>query len=422
MKSAMVHVLQSAMKCMKWDDDISMGKQLKKKRLLMLSAKDSEVPFILSAQRMGFYVIATGYKANRPGNFIADEYVPFDFSDYEGLANLAKELQVDSVSQGCNDHCALAASALGERLQLPGHDCFETAAIIHRKDRFKLFAKEIDLPCPIAESFKSVDDALSFGKKLVFPYIVKPTDSAGGFGVSVAQDYEEYQKALSRAFVSSAAGQVVIEPYIEGTLHSLTTFIVDKRVVAHATANDYSYINPYLTNSGKFPADYGVEATDYLIPVVERVAEELDLVDGLLHLQYIRDTKGNFWIIEMMRRSPGNNYTTCLSYSTSVDWQEWILRAEAGQDVSAFPEMHDSHGIFAYHSIMSDKNGCVKRVELEDVLTNNVIQYNEWNGTGSIITDFLNEKVGNIQLRFSDKSESDSIMAEINNYTHVIME
>ena len=188
------------------------------------------------------------------------------------------------------------------------------------------------------------------------------------------------------------------------------------------TANDYSFKNEYLTNSGAFPAEGGEEAARMLVPVVEQIAQELDLVDGLLHLQYIKDREGRFWIIEMMRRSPGNNYTVALSRSTGINWQEWILRAEAGEDLSGFPAMREPDAVYAYHSIMAAQNGVVSAIEIDDDLDEFIYQYVEWNGPGSVVADYMNEKMGSIQLRFPDAHTCDSVMADINNRVRVVMQ
>ena len=399
-----------------------MSKLLKQKKLLMLSAKDSEIPFILTARNMGYYVITTGNKSDRSGHRYADEYIPFDFSDYDGLALRAKDLEIDALCQGCNDHCALAASAVGSKLGFVGHDSLEVATVLHRKDRFKEFAGKMGLPCPVSKWFTSQEEALEAGLGLEGPLIVKPTDSAGGAGVSVARSREEYEIAVKNAFSWSAEKRIVVEPFVEGSLHSLSTFIVNGHVVASMTANDYSFKNEYLTNSGAFPAEGGEEAARMLVPVVEQIAQELDLVDGLLHLQYIKDREGRFWIIEMMRRSPGNNYTVALSRSTGINWQEWILRAEAGEDLSGFPAMREPDAVHAYHSIMAAQNGVVSAIEIDDDLDEFIYQYVEWNGPGSVVADYMNEKMGSIQLRFPDAHTCDSVMADINNRVRVVMQ
>ena len=71
---------------------------------------------------------------------------------------------------------------------------------------------------------------------------------AGGKGVSVAHDIDEMIAGVDRAFEVSRDKKIVIEPYIEGSLHSLHVFIVDEKVRSYGTANDYSYKNKYMTS------------------------------------------------------------------------------------------------------------------------------------------------------------------------------
>lgn len=384
------------------------------KNLLMLSAKESDIVFIQTAQKMGYHVITTGYKAERAGNRFADEYLPFDYSDYDGLAQLAREHEISAICQGCTDFCAFTASVVGEKLGFKGHDNLKNTEIIHRKDAFKAFAREHGVRSPLTRSYTSREEALADRDARRFPLIVKPADLAGGAGVRVVENETEYREAVDYAIGWSHIGHIVVEPFIRGTLHSISTFLLCQKVATFGTANDYSYKNPYLTNTGLFPADNWECAADVLIPEIERVASILGLVDGLLHLQYIMDEKGEPWIIEMMRRSPGNNFTTALSNSTGIDWREWILRAEAGEDCSDIPRVCAPKKYYGYHSIMAPKNGVFLAQHIAPELRNYVLEETQWMPRGHEITDYMTEKTGSIQYHFETEDERRSILPRIN--------
>lgn len=390
-----------------------------KKKLLMFSGKESEITFILTARNMGYYVYMTGFKADRPGNSYADQYVPFDYSDYDGVVNLAKELEISAICQGCTDYCALVASYMGEKLGLKGHDTFETAKIFHQKDSFKKFAKMYNVRTPQSECFETKENAYAYETSELYPLIVKPADLAGGAGVSVVKNRSEYEKAMNGAFQWSYASKIIVEPYIEGTLHSLSTFLVNNKVAAFGTANDYSYKNRYLTNTGIFPADHWEEAVNVLIPEVERIAGILNLADGLLHLQYIVDKEGIPWIIEMMRRAPGNNFTIALSEATGINWREWIIRAEAGENLAGFPKNRRAEGYYGYHSIMSHSNGIFQGVSLDPELEKHIFQYEEWHERGYEIKNYLSDKFGSIQYYFKNDEERQKFLPQINELVHV---
>lgn len=382
------------------------------KKLLMLSASVFEIPLIQAAQAQGYYVITTGNNANAPGHRASDEYAAFDYSDYEGMVRLAEKLQINAISQGCSDNCALAAAYMGEKLGLGGHDTYEKAQIIHRKDKFKQFTKEIGLKSPVAHYYESVEEALDREIKEDIPFVVKPSDQAGGKGVSTVYSFDDYRKAVMKAFQMSRGGRIVVEPFIEGTLHSFTTFLINRRVTAYTTLNDYSYVNKYLTNTGISPADNWEAAIKFLIPETEKVARKLELVDGLLHMQYI-ERQGEFWIIEMMRRMPGNNCTTAASRASGIDWRDWIIRAEAGEDCHGIPTPKVPDKIYGYHAIMSRTNGIYRGYDVADEFKKNIIDIIEYDTAGTIVDDYMYQKFGLVQFYFSNPEEKEKYIRRI---------
>ena len=387
------------------------------KKLMMLSASIFEIPLIRKAQEIGYYVVTTGYNENAPGHRISDEYVPFDYSDYDGMVRLGHDLQINAISQGCSDNCALVAAYMGEKLGLNGHDSLINAEIIHRKDKFKEFVKKAGIKSPIAECFASKEEALEYNIKKILPAIIKPTDQAGGYGVSIIYNEKDYKKAIEKAFNMSREGKIVAEPYIQGTLHSLMTFIIDQTVVSYATLNDYSYANKYMTNTGISPADNHNKAVKSLLPEVNKVAKELSLVDGLLHMQYIQKDD-DFWIIEMMRRMPGNNCTTAATRAFGVDWRDWIIRAEAGEDCSGIPKTKMSDKIYGYHAVMSDRNGIYKGITVSDEIKKNIIDITTYEKPGAVVNDYLHQKFGLVQLYFNNINEKDKYIDRINDLIH----
>ena len=391
------------------------------KRLLMLNASEHEIPFILAARKLGFYVITTSTKAEYAGHKYADEYVPGNYNDYDEMIALAKRLKIDAVSHACTDDCALTAAYIGEKLGLKGHDTYENAQIIHRKDKFKEFAAKYNVLTPRAYSFEEITPALEYGKTAQYPVIIKPTDLAGGQGIHVANDYTEYEYYTRQAFERSKAKHIVVERYIRGTLHSLCTFIVDQKVVAYYPVNDYSYKNQYMTNTGLAPAEDWENSVKVLIPETERIAKILGLVDGQLHMQYMLED-GKPYIIEMMRRNIGNNFTTTLTDFSGVNWPEWVIRAEAGMDCHMIPETRMAEGHFGYHMIMGDRNGVFKGIEIAPEFQKYVYQFTQWEEPGHKIENYMSEKMGNILFRFRTDEEKQKYLPHINELVKVVYE
>lgn len=389
------------------------------KRLLMLNADESEVPFILAARSLGYYVITSGNHPNAFGHRYADEYIPCDYSDRDRMLEMVKTWNIDAICQGCSDYCAMLAAFLGEKLGLPGHDTYANTEIIHRKDAFKRFTGEYNIKSPVSKGFTSLEDALAYGKEVMFPVIVKPTDLAGGIGVSVARDSNDYEQSVQEAYKRSRSGHIVVESYIEGTLHSLCTFIVNQKVVAYGTANDYSYMNKFRTNTGLFPADNWQKAVEVLIPETEKVASILGLVDGQLHMQYMMTADGEPWIIEMMRRSPGNHFTGALTNSIGINWREWVIRAEAGENCAGIPSSRIPEKYYGYHSIMSPRNGVFKELVIDPEFRKQVFQVEQWKESGFEFNDYMGDKFGSVQYFFNDDEERERFLPRINELARI---
>lgn len=389
------------------------------KRLLMLNASTHEIPFILAARKLGFYVITTSTKAEYEGHKYADEYVYGNYNDYEEMVALAKRLKIDAVSHACTDDCALSAAYIGERLGLKGHDTYENAQIIHRKDKFKEFALKNKVLTPRSYSFESYTEALEYGRTAQYPVIVKPTDLAGGQGIHVAENYNEFALFAQQAFTRSNSKKIVAERFLRGTLHSLCTFIVDHKVVAYCPINDYSFKNQYMTNSGLAPAEDWENAVKILIPETERIASILGLVDGQLHMQYILED-GKPYIIEMMRRNIGNNFTTTVTDFIGVNWPEWVMRAEAGMDCHMIPESRMAEGHFGYHMIMGDRNGTFQEIKIDPEFEQYVYQFTQWAEDGHVIENYMSEKLGNVLFRFPTDTEKKKYLPHINELVRVV--
>ena len=76
---------------------------------------------------------------------------------------------------------------------------------------------------------------------------------AGGKGVTKVITPKDISSSLNNAFDFSQSKNIVVEQFIDGTQHSFSTFIVDKRVRASFSDNEYSTINPYTVSTSTAP-------------------------------------------------------------------------------------------------------------------------------------------------------------------------
>lgn len=381
-------------------------------RLLVLNGSHSDIPLIEAGKRLGFEVITTGNAADLPGHQLADAYHAGDFSDRDEMLSLAQKLEIDAVCSCANDFGATTAAYIGEHLNIPGHDSYSTAVLLHNKDRFKQFARELNLSTPDYLEFRDItaaESALRNGLLPDFPVIVKPVDLTGGKGVSKVMSSADFMPAVKTAMQLSRENAIVVEDFIDGQLHSFNSFLINGEVAFAFSDNEYSYKNPYLVSSSAGPADDIEQVRDQLIAQINRITKKLSLVDGIFHIQYInaRDAAQETitpQIIDITRRCSGDFYPVPVSNATGSNWAEWIVKAETGMDCSAFPAIKQS-GFHGRHCIMAGANGVVENIVIDPEIKPNIVGKYLLSGAGSRINNYLTDKLGVLFLSYESRQE-----------------
>lgn len=373
------------------------------KKLLLAGGGYADIPLIISAKKLGYYVISSGNRAEDLGHKYSDEYCPADFSDPDAILRLASLHKVSAICACCNDFSALSSAFAAERLGLPGHDPFETSKILHHKDSYRSFATNHNIATPQAMGFDSRDEALKSASSLTPPLIIKPVDLTGGKGVTTITNLSQLETAIDKAFSLSRAKRIVIEEFISGSRHGFSCFIVDGRVVFYFSDNEHYFLNQYMVSAASTPGNVPVAAERKLCDYAVKISELLSLKTGIFHIQYI--LKGDDpVIIEICRRAPGDLYIKLVEHATGVDYPSWIVKSSAGLDCSDISHREPT-GFFTRHCIMSASAGTVKGITYDKSVADNIIDSFIWGGQGDTITDVMTSKLGIVFLKFQSSAE-----------------
>ncbi|MCR5609671.1 MAG: ATP-grasp domain-containing protein [Lachnospiraceae bacterium] len=393
------------------------------KKLLILNGSHSDIPLIRAGKKQGYYVITSGNREDLIGHSYADEYIYGDFSNPEGMLQIFKDKKIDAICSCCNDFGAITASYMCENLGLPGHDSYSNTLIIHHKDKFKQFSMKYDIPTPRANSYTNLEKALADIEyyKDKYPLIVKPIDMTGGKGVSKILDNKGYESSIRFAFEKSFSKGIVIEQFLTGTQHSFSTFLVNGKVVAYYSDNEYSFASPYLVSTSCGPATKVNLVKDELITIAEKIAGILKLKNGVFHYQYIL-CENKPYIIEITRRCSGDMYPIPVERSTGIPWAEWIVKAECGMSCNDFPRFMNQKKLGGRHCLISDKNGIIKNIYISEKIRKNIYADFRWSKEGDVIQNHLVDKIGVIFLEFENEDEMIEKSENILNYVKVICE
>ena len=417
-----------------------------KKKMLLLGGGHAEIPLIQAAQSLGWYVITTGNAREGLGHPYADKNVFADFSDKDAMLELAKSEGVQAVCSGCNDFALLSTVYVCEKLGLPGHDSYATSLEIHHKDKYRALATRLDIPTPRAITVKVAGTGFAAGQvadencadfesaltQLSFPIIVKPVDLTGGKGIHRAANADEARKAYKDACSRTRQDHIVVEEFLQGSNHGFSAMLVKGKVAFAFSDNEQYYINKYMVSGANSPSTSSDKTLAMLREYSERIAQELHLVDGILHIQYIERADGTPVIIEICRRPPGDLYIKFVKYATGIDYPKFIVLAETGEDISGIADV-PTQGFWLRHCIMADcqagehtesgqTKGIVRDVTFAPEIQGNIVEKFLWYKPGEVITDKLTYKAGIIFFKFDTLAEMQDKTARMPDLARIIAE
>ena len=417
------------------------------KKLLLLGGSHAEIPLIQAAHELGWYVITTGNNRDGLGHPYADKTVFADFSDKDAMLELAKSEDVQAVCSGCNDFALLSTVYVCEKLGLPGHDSYATSLELHHKDKYRALATRLGIPTPQAITIKVAEKCANNEKcssemhedfdtaiaQLTFPIIVKPVDLTGGKGIHRAANIEEARAAYKDACSRTRQDHIVVEEFVQGTNHGFSAMLVKGKVAFAFSDNEQYYLNKYMVSGANTPSTTSAAGLAKLRDYSERIARELHLVDGILHIQYIERADGTPVIIEICRRPPGDLYIKFVKYATGIDYPKFIVMAETGMDISGIANV-PTQGFWLRHCIMSNKQagehsesgaaikGIVRDVSFAPEIQKNIVEKFLWYKPGESISDKLLYKAGIVFFKFDTLAEMQDKTARMTELAKIIVE
>ncbi len=171
--------------------------------------------------------------------------VPIAATDIDGLLALAQSERVDLTVIGPEAPLSLG---IVDRFQAAGLRCFgptRAAAMLETSKAFtKHFLARHAIPTAGYAVFTELDSALDYVRERGAPIVIKADGLAAGKGVVVAMALSEAEDALREMFsagstLSTAAGRVVIEEFLEGEEASYIVIADGQRYLAMASSQDH---------------------------------------------------------------------------------------------------------------------------------------------------------------------------------------
>ncbi|SCN21295.1 Phosphoribosylglycinamide formyltransferase 2 [Clostridium sp. N3C] len=398
------------------------------KRLLMLGGSHFQVPAIKKAREMGYYVITCDYLPENPGHKFSHEYHNVSTTDKEKVLNLAKELKIDGIVCYASDPAATTAAYVAEQLGLPTNP-YKSVEILTNKDMFRKFLEENGFNVPRARGYSSINEAKKDFHNFKMPVMIKPVDSSGSKGVSKIDSIDSLEEKVEYALSFSRAKRFIIEEYIEKYGYQIEGdgFSVNGNLVFRCFANGHfenNSSNPFVPIGESWPYNMPTDIHNKIHYEIQRALSLLNMKTGAYNFDIRIDDKENVYLMEIGPRNGGNLIPQVTKYATGVDMVEFTIKAAMGEDCSDLT-MIEPKGFWSCYMIHSEKEGMLKKVEIEESFKeNNIVEFEMLYKPGDKVSAFTgsNGTLGTMILKYSSMEEMLEKMDNMSKWVKVIVE
>lgn len=395
------------------------------KKLMLLGGLRYLLPIIEAAHRMGHYVITVDYLPDNIAHKYSDEYHNISILDKVAVLKLAQELQIDGIMSFAVDPGVVTAAYVAEKMGLPFQGPYNSVKILQDKALFRKFLTDNGFNVPKAKGYNCIETALSDIEYFNWPVIVKPVDSAGSKGVTKVDNPDNLEKAIRFALSESHCGNFIIEDFLEkdGCSSDSDSFTVDGELVLCTFSDqrfDPNAVNPYTPSAYSWPSTMPKSAQDELRSELQRLMTLLGMQSGIYNIETRLCKNGKPYIMEVSPRGGGNRLAEMIDIASDVHIIDNAVRAALGEPLSTItPSGYD--GFIVEIILHADKDGLFDGLVISREINPYVIQQDLWVRKGDKVYGFTgaNNAIGTLVLRFSDNTQLEKYISNINSWCKI---
>ena len=222
------------------------------KKLLVLGARQMQLPAIATAREMGLTTIAIDPVPNAVGLTLADYSYCCDLGDEISILYLAKQHDIDGILTLAADYPVPMVAKVCQKLGLPGLSN-RAAMVSTDKARMRKALQAKNVAIPQWRDVRSLTQAITSVREFDGAVIIKPADSSGGRGVTlISHDASEIviSQAFYKALNFSQQGRVMIEQFISGKEISVEAITVDGKTTIVQMTDKVTTEAPFFVEIG----------------------------------------------------------------------------------------------------------------------------------------------------------------------------
>lgn len=392
------------------------------KKLLFLGGAYSQIPAIIKAKELGCFVITCDYLPDNPGHKYANKYLNISTTDIEAVYEAAKSEKINGIIAYASDPSAQTAAYIAQKLKLPCTSSYNSVKVLSEKHLFRALQKKLGMCTPDFITVGQNDDIKNLPDSMKFPLIVKPVDSSGSKGISIANQIDELKRTVEHAIAFSRSKTAIVESFIKSKLCQLHgDGIVYNGELKYLELGDQRFKDNVPIGTS-LPSHADSKNIGRIKDDVRKMLSESGFKYGGINVEARIDTYGIPYIIEIGPRSGGNYIPQLMEAATGYPVMENALRMSVGEPL-ADKEIYKRKFCFQY-IIGSDMAGVFKELYFDDYIDKKVIYRWIHKKYGDYVDTYQNSSgvVGVAIIAFNDFDEMERDILNIKTHIRIILE
>lgn len=399
------------------------------KKLLLLGGSRYLIPVIKTAHKLGISVVTMDNLPDQPAHSHGDGYCNVSITDRQEVLKQAERLWVDGVMSFACDPGVTTAACVAKQLGLPSPGPAASIELLQNKGAFRRFLADHHFNVPQSECYDDMDRALKEADRFRWPVMVKPADSAGSKGVSMADGRGLLKQSIQNALRYSRSGEFVIEEYIKARRCASDSdcFSINGKMVFLSFSSqwfDRDAGNPYVPAGFSWPSSISAPGRKVLENEIQRLAGLLGMTTGIYNIETRESVDGVPYLMEVSPRGGGNRLAEMIRYVTGVDLIEASVRAAAGLELTQLPEgPPPGPGYWAEIILHADKAGYFDGIWISGEIESDVVELDIWAEKGDWVEEFTgaDRTLGTVILKSDSPDQLEHIMRHTKQYIRVLV-
>lgn len=407
---------------------------LKGKRLLILGGSRISCEIIRHARAMGIVTAVTDYYPleKSPAKQAADEAYYEDTSNVDRMVEFIKEQKFDGVLTGFTDSVLPYYAEMCGRSGLPSYGTKEQFEVFIDKKKYKKLMRKFDVPT-MPEYRIDPSDFDTTTNNIIYPVIVKPSESSGARGITVCYSKEELKNAMDFASNTSEDREVLVERYIDEQEATIFWLFVGGQYYLVMIGNRHVKHNQEgvipLPVGYTYPSAVQPRFIAETAPKMEKMFRSIGIKNGTMFMQ-CKVVNGECWVYDIGYRLTGSLEYINLKEVCGYDPLDMLIRFALTGDMGELDiaKKADPYfgGKYAYNVSLLCKPGKIARITgLEEIeKLPGVIKVVVAHPEGDEITQKMKGLLAQITVRILGKADDiesmKNEMLEIQRLAHVI--